>query len=296
MGSARNLRLRAQVGLTAGLLMAAFFFYFDITQPLGVAAGSTYVAIVAVALVAQSKSLVLLFGTLGSVLTLAGFFVSHPASNVSLDLVMLNRGLSIFALVAITATGFVFLHKQERFDRRLMELASTDALTGLLNRRVLLAEMKRRMEEARRYDSKLTVMMLDIDRFKQVNDQYGHLAGDRVLKKISAVIVKCARRTDYLGRYGGEEFLLVCPNTDADETAILAERIRSAVEALEQNALGIARRITLSIGIAQMWHAELELKELIAAADRGLYRAKEAGRNQVCIETSEQAATIVKAS
>lgn len=276
--------------------MCAFFFYFDITQPLGVAAGITYVAAIALALVAQSKYLVLLFGALGTILTLAGFLVSHPLSNVSNEIVILNRGLSIFALLTVTITGFVLIHKQERFDQQLTELANTDPLTGLLNRRLLLKEMSRRMDEARRYGSALSVMMLDIDRFKRVNDRHGHLAGDRVLREVAGVIKSCARRTDYVGRYGGEEFLLVCPNTDADEAAILSERIRSSVEGLGEPELRIPRKITVSIGVAEMTYAELESKELLASADRGLYRAKKAGRNQVAIEIIKQSATRAKAS
>lgn len=283
MGSARNLKLRARIALVSGLLMCAFFIYFDITQPLGVAAGITYIAVVAVALVAQSKFLVVFFGGLGTLLTIFGFFASHPHSDVDHAIVLLNRGLSIFALLTISMTGYILIKRQEQFDSRLIELASTDPLTGLLNRRMLMAEAQRRTEEAERYQGSLSALMLDIDHFKRINDKHGHLAGDAILKAVAGVAKECARRTDYLGRYGGEEFLLVCPNTEREEAAIVAERIRAATEQLDSASLGVASKVTVSVGVAELQQSA-SVSELIDAADRALYRAKRGGRNRVVIE------------
>lgn len=283
VGSARNLKLRAQLGLFSGLLMSGFFLYFDITQPLGVAAGITYVAVVAIGLVAQSRGLVVLFGALGTTLTVLGYFASHPASNVSLNVIVLNRGLSLFALLTISITGYVLIQRQERFDARLIELASIDALTGLLNRRVLMDEAERRVEEARRYGQSLSVLMLDIDKFKKVNDRHGHLEGDQVLKAVARVMTRCSRRTDYLGRYGGEEFMLVCPNTDAEEAGILAERIRSSMQDPEADGRLLKNKLTVSIGVAAMAGPETKIENVIGAADQALYQAKNAGRNRVVI-------------
>lgn len=207
---------------------------------------------------------------------------------------MLNRGLAVFALLTVTITGYILIGRHERFDEQLMELASTDALTGLLNRRVLLAEAERRVEEAHRYRSPLSALMVDIDHFKRVNDRLGHLAGDTVLKMVARVANDCMRRTDYLGRYGGEEFLLICPNTDAREAAILAERIRAATEALKGTGKKKSHKVTVSIGVAQLGNDKEVVKDLIAAADRAMYRAKRAGRNRVKVEKSP--VTLVKAA
>lgn len=288
MGSARNLRLRARVALIGGLLMSAFFLYFDLTQPLGVAAGITYVAVVALGLIAQSRGLVVLFGVLGVTLTILGSLMSHPESNVSMNIIVLNRGLSVFALLVTTITGFVLIQKQERFDAKLIELASTDALTGLLNRRTLMKAAERRVEEARRYGQSLSILMLDIDKFKRINDKFGHLEGDRVLQAVANVMTSCSRRTDYLGRFGGEEFMLVCPSSDAEEAGILAERIRAAIENREGDSRLHKYNITVSIGVAAMSSPEAQVRDMIDAADRAMYRAKKAGRNRVVIEADSE--------
>lgn len=290
MGGARNLRLRSRVGLVSGLLMNAFFFYFDLTQPLGVAAGITYVAAVAIALVAQSRELVVLFGVLGCVLTLLGLFASHPVSSVSPGIIVLNRGLSVFALLTVTITGYVLISRQQRFDARLIELASTDPLTGLLNRRTLMSEAERRVEEARRYKQPLSFLMLDIDNFKNLNDEHGHLVGDQVLQAVAEVALKCARRTDYVGRYGGEEFMLVCPGVDANEASHLAERIRAETECLQGRNDLPATPVTVSVGVAEMPDETYTVRDLIAAADHCLYQAKAAGRNRVVLGFSREAA------
>lgn len=289
MGSGANLKLRAQVGLVSGLLMSAFFFYFDVKQPLGVAAGISYIAVVAIGLVAQSRFLVALFGVLGTALTIVGFFTSHPESNVSAGIVLLNRGLSLFALMTITITGYLLIKRQEKFDARLIELASTDSLTGLLNRRTLMSEAERRVEEARRYGQPLSVLMLDIDNFKGINDGFGHLAGDKVLADVADVAARCCRRTDYLGRYGGEEFMAICPGVDAREAGVLAERIRSTTASLRMGDGLSGQKVTVSIGVAEMVKPEASVKDLVGAADRCLYKAKDLGKNQVVIDDEDDA-------
>ncbi len=170
---------------------------------------------------------------------------------------------------------------------RLFESATYESLTGLLRRETILEQLGRELERVRRYHRPLTIAMADLDHFKEVNDRYGHLAGDALLKRISQVAVAGLRSTDWMGRYGGEEFLLVLPETDIEGACDVAEKIRGLVQrtAVEMED-GTLARVTISIGLASL--ADVPVKEgritprdLIAAADRSLYAAKDGGRNRV---------------
>jgi len=161
--------------------------------------------------------------------------------------------------------------------------AITDGLTRLKNKRYGLIRLDEAVYAARRYNSGLGLLMCDIDHFKQVNDTRGHPAGDAVLREIARRIAGCVRRTDIAIRYGGEEFMLILPETDANLLTAIGEKIRQAVSATPIN-LGAARislPLTISVGIAA-FHADTDSGEtLIARADAALYRAKEGGRNRV---------------
>jgi diguanylate cyclase (GGDEF)-like protein len=169
-------------------------------------------------------------------------------------------------------------------NARLFESATYESLTGLLRREAILGQLDKEMERAVRYDRPLTIAMADLDFFKDVNDRYGHLAGDTLLKRISQVIAGALRSTDWIGRYGGEEFLLVLPETDITGACGVAEKIRALVQrtpvAMEDGALA---RVTLSIGLASLDElgARAAARDLIAAADRSLYEAKNGGRNRI---------------
>ncbi len=164
-------------------------------------------------------------------------------------------------------------------------LATTDGLTGLLNRRTLNAQLAARLREAHRYRHPLSFVLLDIDHFKKVNDTFGHPAGDAVLRGVAAVAQAQARETDAVARYGGEEIALVLPETDAAGARTIAERLRAAVEASEHPTERGRLRCTVSIGVATLPLARApaggDADALIEAADAALYRAKKAGRNRV---------------
>jgi two-component system chemotaxis response regulator CheY len=161
------------------------------------------------------------------------------------------------------------------------ELATTDALTGLLNRRTILDRGAVAYEQSRRQQYPLSVIMADIDHFKQVNDACGHQAGDRVLTAVAASLRSGIRRYDQIGRYGGEEFLAVLPGCAAADVIAVAERMRCAVEALEMFENETPLRLTASFGMASsIGNDEGNVEMLIAAADRALYEAKAAGRNR----------------
>ena len=169
---------------------------------------------------------------------------------------------------------------QEELER----LANFDSLTGLENRRAILRRLEDQIKHASRYKEELSVIMLDIDHFKQVNDHYGHLTGDDVLEKVATVVRQVIRDPDTAGRYGGEEFVIVLPKTNLSAALYVAERIREAIEAAEMKAPeGNVFGITVSQGLSSYKPGEGE-HALISRADAALYRAKENGRNRV--ETS----------
>lgn len=159
-------------------------------------------------------------------------------------------------------------------------MANTDQLTGLHNRKYLDTILRHEGIKANRYKSTLSLMLFDIDHFKNINDKFGHQVGDLVLKKVAKCLKDSLRQSDVLGRWGGEEFLLICINTPLSDTADLAEKLRAAVELLQfEQPLSV----TVSIGVAQLQSGETTEKT-IARADAMLYRSKHHGRNQVSVD------------
>jgi diguanylate cyclase (GGDEF)-like protein len=161
----------------------------------------------------------------------------------------------------------------------IQEIAIHDELTGFYNRRHLLELLENEKNRSLRGNTSFTIAILDIDHFKQVNDTYGHQAGDEVLRRVSTAIRNTMRNTDFCGRYGGEEFVLVLIQTDLKEAMICAERMRANIEKCRFPGIGDGFRITASIGLSQ-YHLREEIDTMIARADRALYRAKEGGRNR----------------
>jgi diguanylate cyclase (GGDEF)-like protein/PAS domain S-box-containing protein len=183
---------------------------------------------------------------------------------------------------AIAYQGIFRDVSQRNRDRAELErLARFDALTGLLSRRVILDKADEWIVQTRRYKGHLSVVMLDIDHFKQVNDRYGHQVGDRVLADTAHLLQRSLRQTDFVGRYGGEEFLLVLPRTDAAGAAIISERARVILQGTAmQDDEGGTFGITASLGVAE-WRDGNDVDALVGRADAALFRAKEAGRNRV---------------
>lgn len=168
-------------------------------------------------------------------------------------------------------------------------LATTDGLTGLSNRRRLDELSARAFAEAKRYGKPLSVLVTDVDHFKKVNDTHGHAAGDDVLRHVASILKSEARDTDVVGRYGGEEFVLVLPSTDAEGARELAERIRKRIEASPAATSVGEVRVTLSLGVAGFpTHGE-GLDALVHAGDEALYEAKRAGRNRVVLAGANNA-------
>lgn len=162
-------------------------------------------------------------------------------------------------------------------NRELERLTVTDSLTGISNRRLLTEQLDQEVARACRYGEPLSALLIDVDRFKQVNDSHGHQMGDLVLTGIADLFRRRVRKADCVGRWGGEEFMVICPNTPSAEAVVLAEEIRQAVAALEFPLVG---RITCSIGVAEYCAGEAPEK-MVARADQALYGAKTLGRDHV---------------
>jgi two-component system cell cycle response regulator len=167
---------------------------------------------------------------------------------------------------------------------RLEKLATTDPLTGVLNRRALTDRLAGELDRARRYDLVLTLLMIDLDHFKSINDTYGHLVGDEVLREVSAILQREVRTVDLVARYGGEEFVVVLPETGEDGANTFAERVRQRIA--EHRVVtgdgGKPLSVTVSIGVAAFPSPGIgETDDLVARADEALYRAKAQGRNRV---------------
>ncbi len=175
--------------------------------------------------------------------------------------------------------------ESKEYKDRLDHLATHDSLTGLFNRRVLEERLQDEMNRVQRYGFELSVFMLDIDYFKQVNDTYGHHAGDEVLRHLSKLMQESIRKSDFAARYGGEEFSIVLPITPQAEAIELAERLREKISRL---VIPVADNktisVTISIGVASARDVTRSWEELLDTADNALYRAKESGRNRVKAE------------
>lgn len=161
-------------------------------------------------------------------------------------------------------------------------LSRIDDLTGLLNRRVVIEKLGEEVRRSKRYGSELALIICDIDYFKEINDAYGHIAGDRILQVIATLFNESLRSTDIIGRYGGDEFLLILPETSVEGAKEIAERIRLSAEDFELQIGGKQPiKVTLSLGIAKFNPDEEDIDDLIKRADNALYSAKGAGRNRV---------------
>jgi diguanylate cyclase (GGDEF)-like protein len=169
---------------------------------------------------------------------------------------------------------------EEEYHSRLFTFAATDALTGLYNRRYILNELENQYKIAKRNERTFSVVIIDIDDFKQVNDKFGHPAGDEFLKKFAFVIHHCLREQDIPGRVGGEEFLIILPETSIDGAFRLANRIRERIQKTELIYEGSSIKTTISAGVSQH-EFNTDSQTLFQLADHALYKAKQSGKNMV---------------
>ncbi|CAK0741620.1 two-component system, cell cycle response regulator [Gammaproteobacteria bacterium] len=182
------------------------------------------------------------------------------------------------------AVSLLDLTQSQMKEAELQYLASVDPLTGTFNRRHFMKAGKEEIERASRYGYALSVLMMDIDHFKHINDTYGHASGDEALRRFTASCQELLRKNDLLGRCGGEEFALVLPNTDGEGATALANRMCKQVEALEVATGDNTFGFTVSVGVASCVPNHKEtLEHLLERADQAVYQAKSEGRNQVIV-------------
>ncbi len=168
-------------------------------------------------------------------------------------------------------------------NEQLNTLATTDSLTGVVNRREFFRLAEQELARARRYSHPTALMMMDIDHFKRVNDQYGHAIGDDALRHFTGICRQEMRSEDVIGRLGGEEFAILLPETDVESAQILAERIRASLTQSSVNTQAEPLQMSVSIGVTERAEGETQLKALLQRADSALYEAKNQGRNRVCV-------------
>lgn len=197
----------------------------------------------------------------------------------------LYLNLLICALISGLVLLLVYL-AMRRYQRFITTLATTDVLTGLHNRRGFNLLAGQALQEAKRSQSPLSALLIDLDYFKQLNDTHGHLAGDEVLRGFAHNLQNNLRQSDIICRWGGEEFILLLKDTGSSTARLLAEKIREQSDTSSFPFNGVNLKVSTSIGITEL-HDEDTLDRLIARADRALYRAKQSGRNRVCEETFE---------
>lgn len=174
--------------------------------------------------------------------------------------------------------------ERARLFREVHHLAVTDPLTGLYNRRYFLEQSLKELERSRRYQRPISIAMLDIDFFKQINDTYGHLAGDQALIEVARICQEAIRRIDLVGRFGGEEIVILLPETGPEQAQYAIERLRQQIENLEVATPRGTVRITTSAGVTSMNETEdTAFIDFLDRADQALYRAKSEGRNRVCV-------------
>ena len=187
-------------------------------------------------------------------------------------------------LIIYDVTGVAVNKRQlESANTKLQELALRDGLTGLLNRRYWESCLEREFARHQRYDNPVSLVIFDIDHFKRVNDTYGHQTGDEVIRETARITSQLVRETDFAGRYGGEEFVVLLPGTTLDGAAQFAERLRSTIERQQLDYQGSPLTFTVSLGVATLADDMAGYKALLERADKALYQSKEGGRNQVTL-------------
>jgi len=229
---------------------------------------------------------------------------AEAASRTSIPLISFGQTLGVLALYSAQPETFGGAEMQSlesvadicansiqnaHYVERVKQLAYLDGLTGIFNRRFFELRIAEEVERARRYGSGLAVVMADIDHFKKLNDEFGHLLGDEVLRQVSSLFHQNLRKIDVVCRYGGEELALLLTQTNAQQAMAVAEKLRKVVERWQFP--GVPRTVTISAGIAVFPEHGTSRDELVRAADGALYAAKQAGRNQIALHGRAQAAS-----
>ncbi|OGI38818.1 MAG: hypothetical protein A2140_03930 [Candidatus Muproteobacteria bacterium RBG_16_62_13] len=257
------------------ILFALAVFIFDLLTPTEINGNLLYVGLVMIALYMRQPKAAIVLAGVGTALTFIGISLV-PNDGLSAKTSMVNHALTI---AAVWSTAIVtYLHLQSIAELR--PLADQDELTELYNRRYFNAEAKRQISAWRRFRNPLSLIMLDIDHFKEINDIHGHAAGDLVLMRLATVLRSQTRDIDTICRYGGEEFVILLPFTDLRGAIAKAEQIRRATTIQQVRWDGRYIRFKISLGVAELANSAWDAETLVAAADQALYQAKHEGRNR----------------
>ena len=273
-------RFNERFGITGRCVVAtiliATIFYVDLVTEADLVAAMLYVSICGLLYSIRSPVVHIAFCAVCTILNvIAGYY---ELNYIDFDNVVFNR---IIATIVLYSVSFL-LFRNSMSESVLKRLATTDPLTGAFNRRHYMELMLREQRRAERYNAVFSVLMIDIDHFKRVNDTYGHQIGDQAIQAMAGACQKALRPTDLLARYGGEEFIITLTHTDQPGAAKVAERLREAVSEINLQTEQGVLKITISIGVSTFFKRSL-LEEIIGRADQALYQAKSAGRNRVCL-------------
>ena len=174
------------------------------------------------------------------------------------------------------------IEERKRVEKQLHQLATTDPLTGALNRRHFFNLTEQEFDRSQRYDRQISIILIDVDHFKETNDKYGHIAGDQMLQTVAERFLKNLRQMDVFGRYGGDEFVILLPETDLEQAKFAAERLHEVVTESSVDTSRGSIPLCLSMGVASLTNSD-DMEKLLIKADQALYTAKEAGRNQIIV-------------
>lgn len=190
----------------------------------------------------------------------------------------------LYCLIGVVLNISLLIYLLKRFEKHLIEQNRYDELTGLANRRALDRALMREWRRLQRSGTGFALLAMDLDHFKEVNDRFGHPAGDQMLIQVAGRLKRAAREVDLIARVGGEEFIVLIHGNSVEGALIAAERLRAAVSAAPYAIKDGLAPITISIGIALATADDLELSNVLERADQALYQAKHEGRNRVCLE------------
>ncbi len=254
--------------LASGYAACAYALLIRVQQPLRTAYWFTGLLFALLAAVLLARAVMIWHSHLDSY----GLYANIPLNPLTFLIVcMLQAGVTF---------GFLLMLNYQ-LVAEIQKVASRDTLTGAFNRRRLEEESTRLQSRCKRTGDTFAVMLIDIDQFKHINDNYGHPVGDEVLRNLAAIAQASIRTEDYFARYGGDEFCILLPSTSVEEAFGLAERLRLSYATRMRSVAGFTLDSTVSIGVADSSLCGMDFQDMIAAADAALYEAKQAGRNRV---------------
>jgi diguanylate cyclase (GGDEF)-like protein len=278
-------RIGLRERIAAAVLLCALVFYVDFQTSASFLAVALYIPIAGLFYGVKSPIIFIAYCILCTVLSAVSTI--DDVSGIDFENMAANRVVAALVLYSVC----LLIYRNSLSADVLRRLATTDPLTGSLNRRHYMELMVREQRRADRYNTGYSVLMIDIDHFKRVNDTYGHQIGDEAIRAMADTCKKVTRPTDIVARYGGEEFIVTLTHTDGEGAMKVAERLRESVAELALPTDQGALTFTISIGVS-VYIKTTKLEQIIAAADRALYAAKSGGRNRVCLETAVAAAAV----